>query len=80
MTINQLFCKNPDSHVLDILMNCFKLEGLQDNTIFTKKDLMENNTVEKLNNNLEELGKYYLPCKAKKYLTDLNEKKCISNI
>ena len=46
MTLNQLFCKNPDSHILDILLNCFKLEGLQDNTIFTKKDLMENNTVE----------------------------------
>ena len=78
MTINQLFCKNPDSHILDILLSCFKLDGLQDNTIFTKKDLMENRTVEKINNNLSEFEKYYLPCKAKKYLTDLNEKKAMT--
>ena len=25
-----------------------------------------------------ELVRYYIPCKAKKYLTDLNEKKCIT--
>ena len=26
----------------------------------------------------DELVRYYIPCKAKKYLTDLNEKKCIT--
>ena len=56
-------------------MNCFNLESIEDNKIFTKKDLLENETVEKLNNNLEEFGKYYLPCKGKKYLSLLNEKK-----
>ena len=29
MTINQLFCKNPDSYILEILLSCFKLEGIQ---------------------------------------------------
>jgi hypothetical protein len=78
MTINQLFCKKPDLHILEILLNCFKIENIQSNTIFTKKDLVENNTVEKINNNLSELEKYYLPCKAKKYLKDLNEKKAMT--
>ena len=31
-----------------------------------------------MNEMYDELLRYYIPCKAKKYLTDLNEKKCIT--
>jgi hypothetical protein len=78
MTLNQLFCKRPDNHILEILMDCFKLENIEDTTIFTKKDLAEYGTVEKINNNRNDFKKYYLPCKGKKYLSDLNEKKVMT--
>jgi len=78
MSLNQLFCKRPDDHILKILVNCFKLDSIEDNTIFTKKDLQEYGTVEKINGNKIEFEKYYLPCKGKKYLHELNEKKAMT--
>ena len=30
-----------------------------------------------LTSSLKKITKYYIPCKSKKYLNDLNEKKCI---
>ena len=35
-------------------------------------------TVQKITDLKERLEEYYIPCKSKKYLTDLNEKKCIT--
>ena len=78
MTLNQLFCHKPDQYILDILMESFKLENLQDNKIFTKKDLKEYDTVDKINLKKKEFEKYYLPCKGKKYLNELNEKKVMT--
>ena len=78
MSLNQLFCKKPDQYILDILLDCFKLESLTDPTIFTKKDLAEYGTVEKLNLKRDEFEKYYLPCKGKKYLYNLDEKKAMT--
>ena len=31
-----------------------------------------------MNEIMPEIEKYYIPCKSKKYLTDINEKKCIT--
>jgi hypothetical protein len=59
-------------------MESFKLENLQDTKIFTKKDLKEYETVDKINLKKKEFEKYYLPCKGKKYLNELNEKKVIT--
>jgi hypothetical protein len=78
MTVNQLFCKKPDMYILDKILESFKLENIHDTTIFTKKDLIENNTVDKLNHIIPEFNKYYLPCKANKYLNNLNEKKAVT--
>ena len=78
MSLNQLFCKRPDDHLLGIVMKCFDLENIEDNKIFTKKDLNQFGTVDKLNLNKSEFEKYYLPCKAKKYLSNLNEKKSMT--
>lgn len=78
MTLNQLFCKRPDEYLLEILMDCFKLENLQDTTMFTKKDLAEYGTVGKINEKRGEFEKYYLPCKGKKYLNELTEKKAMT--
>ena len=45
---------------------------------FTKEDLENLNIVDKINEIKEKLEIYYLPCKAKMYLKDLTEKKCIT--
>jgi hypothetical protein len=77
MTINQLFCKTPDNIILEKIFEAFNLENIHDTRVFTRKDLIKNKTVEKLNL-IPELQNYYLPCKDKKYLSDLNEKKAIT--
>ena len=78
MTLNQLFCKKPDQYILDLLLESFNLENIDDNKIFTKKDLKEFDAVGKINKHKKEFEKYYLPCKGKKYLNELNEKKIMT--
>ena len=78
MTINQLFRKNPTPELLDEILNAFGLENLNDKKIFSRNDLENINTVEKLNVIKERIGEYYLPCKKKVYLKNLNTKKSIT--
>ena len=47
-------------------------------TIRTKNDLKEYKTVDKIIKYKDDFIKYYLPCKGKKYLNDLNEKKSMT--
>ena len=54
------------------------MNDFSDTKLFTKENLQDLNTVEKLNNHIERLREYYLPCKAKKYLVNLDEKKSIT--
>lgn len=78
MALYQLFTKPPTQTVLDKILFCFDLKGLDDTKIFTKKDLEESKSVDKINDMIIELNEYYLPCKAKKYLINLNNKKIIT--
>ena len=76
---NQLFRRNPDRYIINDLMIAFKIKSLDDEDFyFTKHDLINLNIVNKVNNIKEKLEIYYLPCKAKIYLEDINEKKCIT--
>ena len=75
---NQLFRVSPDIQFIEKLLNNFGIKDLSDNHSFTKSNLSDLKTVEKMNNMIEELNKYYLPCKSKKYLINLNEKRCIT--
>lgn len=78
MTINQLFKHKPQEEVMIQILELYNLSGLDDTKSFTKKDLSIFNSVQKINDNIKLLEGLYLPCKAKKYLSDLNEKKCIT--
>jgi hypothetical protein len=78
MTLYQLFTKKPTEEVVENLLQCFGLESLEDTKIFTKKDLKENNTIDEIDKLCPLLNEYYLPCKRKKYLTDLTYKKIIT--
>ena len=78
MTINQLFKNKPPQDKVITLLDFFNLSGLEDTKSFTKKDLYMFETVKKINENISLLEELYLPCKAKIYLTELNEKKCVT--
>ena len=76
---SQLFRRNPDRYIINDLMVIFNIKSLDDQDFyFTKQDLTNLNIINKMNNIKEKLQIYYLPCKAKVYLNDLNEKKCIT--
>jgi len=76
---NQLFRRNPDRYIINDLMLIFNIKSIDDeNFYFTKQDLSNLNVVNKMNDIKEKLEIYYLPCKAKMYLKDINEQKCIT--
>jgi hypothetical protein len=75
---NQLFRISPDLKFSTKVLNLFGISDFNDNHSFTKFNLKELNTVNKMGEIVEELKKYYLPCKSKLYLLSLNEKKCIT--
>ena len=78
MTLYQLFTKKPDLDILKKILNALGLDNLDDTKIFTKKDLAEMKAINNLSLIIPEIKDYYLPCKAKKYLVDLDNKKLIT--
>ena len=78
MSKNQLFKINPDITIITNLLEAFSLTALSDTRFFTIENLKDNNTIKNIENIISELEKYYLPCKAKIYLKNLTEKKCIT--
>jgi len=78
MVKNQLFRVLPDMEMINSLLQIFGLDSLNDTKFFTKESLKDNETVSRLTEMRDELGKYYLPCKAKNYIIDITEKKSIT--
>ena len=78
MKINQLFTKMMDEETLHKLLLCYNLTGLHDSRMFSKNELEQLGTVDKVNAITEELEKYYLKCKAKLYLRNITTKKCLT--
>ena len=75
---NQLFKVSPNIEITEKILENFGIKGLDDNHSFTRDNLSDLYTVNSINEMYDELVRYYIPCKAKKYLTELNEKKCIT--
>lgn len=78
MIYNQLFCEEPTAEFMNDLLKCYGLSSMNDNIEFSKTDLVENKTVDKLEEMLHELIMYYLPCKARIYLDVITEKRAIT--
>ena len=79
MKANQLFKTDVENELLDDILNCFSLKSLQDIHTFTKHDLKKNNAVAIFNETiLERLEQCYIHCKAKIYLSNINEKRLIT--
>jgi hypothetical protein len=78
---NQLFSKDPPP--FELVNNIILLitnKSLDDNMYyeFTIKNLVNKKVLDKMDNYIDELKKYYLKCKHSKYLDNLNEKKLIT--
>ena len=78
MAKNQLFRVTPDRNIVLTLLSFYGIEGFEDTRYFTKQDLLSLNTIDNINSIKEELMKYYIPCKSKIYLNDINENKTIT--
>lgn len=80
MKIHQLFRTHIPDDLLLKLLECFgySRENMSSDIMFSKHDLERNNTIQRVNALKDELSKYYLPCKAKVYLSALDEKKCVT--
>ncbi len=76
---NQLFRRNPDRYIISDLLKIFDIESLDDpNFYFTKQDLLNLDIIDAMNKLKNRLEVYYIPCKSKIYLNDIDEKKCIT--
>tara|TARA_B100000902_G_scaffold104842_1_gene107027 strand:+ start:104 stop:472 length:369 start_codon:yes stop_codon:yes gene_type:complete len=76
---NQLFRRNPDRYIISDLLKIFNIESLDDtNFYFTKQDLLNLDIIDNMNKLKNRLEVYYIPCKSKVYLNDIDVKKCIT--
>jgi hypothetical protein len=74
--INQLFNEPPAEELVYRVCHVFGLSGMQDRRWFSKGDMQTNGTINKLTDNilLDDLKKIYIRCKARSYLTDIDDK------
>ena len=78
MAKHQLFRVIPDIEIVTSLLELFGLNSLQDTNFFTKQTIEENNTINTLNDMKDILEKYYIPCKSKIYLINIDTKRTIT--
>ena len=78
MPKNQLFRKLPPLDVCERVLHAFGLQNFNDPTYFSRKDLDHLKCVEMMRTLKDDLAQYYLPCKARTYLNDLNNKNVIT--
>tara|TARA_Y100000590_G_scaffold51261_2_gene53900 strand:- start:1083 stop:1439 length:357 start_codon:yes stop_codon:yes gene_type:complete len=64
--------------ITENILQLFGIKDIHDNHSFTRENLIDLKTVKNMDELSENLLKYYIPCKSKKYLVNLNEKKCIT--
>ena len=79
MTINQLFKIRPSQELIYRYCHLFGLAGMSDRKWFTKNDMARCHTVSKIQDTVfDDLKKLYVDCKAKSYLTEINDKSAIT--
>jgi len=78
MKIHQLFRENVSEDVILKIIRAFGLHDMNDTSFFCKNDLIKHDTANKIIALKDELEMFYLPCKARYYLNDIDHKKCIT--
>ncbi len=75
----QLFKNIPSKEFVEDILKLFIPNGFQDSYYqFSRKMITEKNVIEKLNLLMPQLKEYYMNCKHKKYLENLDPKKCVT--
>lgn len=77
MAKNQLFKVIPDRNFVVELLNLYGIKDFYDTHYFTVANLKSLNTLEKLIDITDRLKEYYIPCKAKVYLRNIDMKRSI---
>ena len=75
---SQTFKIKPSIEIINKLLDCIGLSGLDCGEEFTLKKLVENNVIEKFKTIEPELVPFYVPCKARKYLNKYEVKNIIT--
>lgn len=78
MKKNQLFRKTLPDDIIHKIVEAFGFKCLDDRRCFSRADLLKLNTVAQIKELKTILEMYYLPCKARTYLNDLNEKNVVT--
>ena len=74
---NQLFKIIPDKLFVLSIIKLYGINDFNDNHFFTKKNIEELKTIDKLNELKIDFQKYYLPCKFKIYFDNITIKRSI---
>ena len=78
VNINQLFLKKPPQPLVGRVLKHLGITTFRDRGEITLESMLKNKTLEKMEKENGQLRKYYLPCKAKLFLENINLKKCIT--
>jgi hypothetical protein len=78
MVYYQLFRILPDIKFINKICKLYGINDLEEYNKFTINDLKKMNTVKNIENIRSELSRYYLYCKFKTYVENLDEKKSIT--
>jgi hypothetical protein len=78
MVGNQLFQKIPPIDYINKLLQIVGIIDFDENYYFSKYDMSKKDAVKIITDNVPTLSKYYLKCKANKYLKDITYKKIIT--
>lgn len=79
MTINQLFREKPSEELVYRYCHLFGLSGMRDTKWFNKQDMARNSTIQRIHTTiLDDLKKLYIGCKARSYLTDIDDNLAIT--
>jgi hypothetical protein len=78
MKINQLFREVVDVETLQALLACFDIRTLGMHAAFCKCDMARMRTAQRVAGMSDALRRFYLPCKASIYLSNVSSKRCVT--
>ena len=78
VNINQLFLKKPPQLLVSRLLKHIGINSFRDKKEITIESMTKHKTLEKFELEIPVLKTYYLPCKSKLFLENINLKKCIT--
>jgi len=78
MPRDQIYSSQPSDELFQKIIEAFGLMEMNTKQSFTRIDLKNKDTLNKLTNLIPYLKKCYLPCKARTYLNDLTYKNIIT--